>query len=122
MILLGLYYLAQSKVYIPGANNYACISIRSNDVIRAYKTQPNYNSNVDYDDYYINNNYYSVSGTQNFSQYTTLPQCVNSSLVTDEFYYRLDFDKILVMFIILCIFCFWLPLKLFSRFCKRLWR
>lgn len=114
--------MAQSKIYVPGLNNYRCISIRSGDVIRAYKQTPQLNSNIDYDDYYINSNYIMVSGVQNFNQYSTLPQCVQSQYLTDDFYYRNDFDRILVIFIIIVIFGIWLPFKLFSRFCKKLWR
>lgn len=114
--------MAQSKIFVPGANSYRCVSIRSNDVIRAYKQTPQVNSNIDYDDYYIHSNYYMVSGTQNFNQYATLPQCVQSQYITDDFYYRVDFDKILTIFIIIVIFAIWLPFKVFSRFCKRLWK
>lgn len=114
--------MAQSKIYVPGASNYRCVAIRSDGIIRAYKQTPQMNTYVDYDDYYIHSNYYMVSGTQNFTQYSVLPQCVDNKYVTSDFYYRVDFDRILIMFIIICIFGFWLPFKLFSRFCKRLWR
>lgn len=116
--------MAQSKIFIPGLSDYKCIFIRSGDVIRAYKQVPNYNTNVQYDDIYPNANYVLVSGVQQFGNqgYTSLPSCVSSQYLTDDFYYRNDFDKILTIFIIIVIFAIWFPFKLFSRFCKRLWR
>lgn len=107
------------KVYVPNLNDYKCIVIRNNDIFRAYKQEPRLNSTIEYDDYYYNSNYYYTSGEQSFSQYSTIPSCISSNELTDEIYYRNDFDKILIIFLILCIFCFYLPLRLFTRLNRR---
>ena len=114
--------MATNKIYVPNASDYPCIVIRNDTTIRAYKQTPRLNSNVDYVDFYYNSNYYYTEGTQNFSNYSVLPTCLDANIVTDDFYYRNDLDKILVIFLIFVIFGIWFPFKLFSRFCKKLWR
>jgi len=107
-------------IYVPDMENYQCFVVRNENVIRAYKEIPTQNSNIEYRDYYYTSNYYYNDGTQSFGQYTTsLPVCLDNSVLTSEIYYRNDFDKILVIFLILCIFCFYIPLKIFSRFFKK---
>lgn len=44
---------------------------------------------------------------------------IDSSLLTDNFYYRVDFYKILIIFIILCFIIIYCPIKIFLRFFKR---
>lgn len=106
-------------IYIPDFEDYACVNIRNQEVMRAYKTLPTNNSVVQYDDYYYNSHYFSHSGTETFSQYTTLPDCVDSSLLTDNFYYRTDFDSILIIFIIITFIVIVLPINLFRTIFRR---
>lgn len=106
-------------IYVPDKENYKCFVVRSEEVIRAYKEIPQNNSDVNYRDYYYNSNYIYNDGVQNFSSYTTLPVCLNDDTITDSVYYRNDFDSILVIFLIMCIFCFYLPLKIFTRLFRR---
>lgn len=106
------------KIYVPDLTNYTCF-VMHNDYIRAYKTNPSYNTNVNYTDYYFNSNYYSVDGSQTFGNYTTLPTCINSSNLTTDFYYRVDFYKILIIFIIMTIVIVYLPIKILFRFFRR---
>lgn len=101
-------------IYVPDLN-YACFVVQSEGVIRAYEQNPSYNTNINYRDYYINSNYIYRDGTQNFGSYSTLPNCLNSNVITNDVYYRNDFDKILIIFIILLIFCFYFPYRLISR-------
>lgn len=105
--------------YVPDTKNYSCFVVRDSNTIRAYKQKPTNNSNIDYRDYYINSNYLYQDGTQQFSNYTTLPVCLNNSEITNEVYYRNDFDSILIIFLIMSIFCFLIPLKIFVRFFRR---
>lgn len=44
---------------------------------------------------------------------------VNSSSFTDNFYYRIDFTNILIMFTIMSIFIVYLPIKLFSKIFRK---
>lgn len=106
-------------IYVPDTTNYKCFVVRNESTIRAYKEIPTNNSNVDYRDYYFNSNYLYQDGNQSFGQYSTLPVCLDNSLMTDSIYYRNDFDSILVIFLIMCIFCFLIPLKVFVRLFRR---
>lgn len=107
------------KIYVPDTTNYKCFYVRSEGVIRAYKQNPTYNSNIEYRDYYINSNYIYTDGYQSFSQYSTLPVCLSSNDITTDFYYRNDIADILIIFVILSIFIIYLPCKIFSRFFGR---
>lgn len=106
-------------IYVPDLNNYKCFYVYSEGVIRAYEKIPQVNQTNNYRDYYINSSYIYRDGVTQFGTYTTLPTCLQTSVLTDSVYYRLDFDKILIIFIILVIVCFWFPLKLFSRLFRR---
>lgn len=110
-------------IYVPDIS-YECYVVQNGDTIRAYKLKPynpSYNQSVtiEYRDYYINSNYLYNDGTQQFNNYTSLPTCLEKSLLTDEYYYRNDFDKILVILAIMTIFIIYLPLKIFSKLFKR---
>ena len=109
-------------IYVPDLN-YKCYVLTNKDTIRAYEVMPynpgyNQQVNINYRDYYINSHYLYTDGFQQFSNYTTLPVCLDSSKLTSDVYYRNDLDKILVIFLILCIFMFLIPIKLFQRFFK----
>lgn len=107
-------------IYVPDTSSYKCFVVRDSNTIRAYKEKPVNNSNIDYRDYYINSNYLYQDGTQQFSNYTTLPVCLQSSELTNNVYYRNDFDSILIIFLIMSIFCFLIPIKIFLRLFRRL--
>ena len=109
-----------SKIYVPDLKSYKCFVVRNDSTLRAYKEIPRNNSDVEYRDYYYNSNYLFQDGIQSFSNYTTLPVCLDANLLTDDFYYRNDFDSILIMFLILSIFCFYIPIKVFLRLIRRL--
>lgn len=103
------------KIYVPEINNYKCYYVYSEGVIRAYEQTPQANRTINYRDYYIDSNYIYRDGSISFSSYSTLPTCLSSDVITDNVYYRNDFDKILVIFIILMIICFYFPYKVMSR-------
>lgn len=107
-----------TKVFVPDLTNYQCFVMNA-DYIRAYRQIPTYNSTIDYTDYYFKNNYYERTGQQTFSNYTNLPSCINSNELTDNFYYRYDFDKILIIFLIAAIIIIYLPIKILFRFFRR---
>lgn len=106
-------------IYVPDIENYKCFVVRNESTIRAYKQIPSHNSDIAYRDYYYTSNYLYQDGIQSFSQYTTLPTCLDSSVITTSPYYRNDFDSILIIFLIMCIFCFLIPLKIFVRLFRR---
>lgn len=104
-----------SKVYVPNYQNSNCAYIYNSNTIRVYDSVPTQNSSVDYTDYYINSSYLSNNGNTNFSPYASLPTCINSSDITTNVFYRNDIDKILVVFLILLIICFYFPYRMISR-------
>lgn len=106
-------------IYVPDLKTYKCFVVRNESTIRAYKNIPQNNMDIDYRDYYYNSNYLYQDGVQSFGPYSTLPICLDNSNLTNNVYYRNDFDSILVIFLIMCIFCFYLPLKIFVRLFRR---
>ncbi len=109
-----------NKIYVPDLTNYKCYVIRSDSTMRAYKNIPNYNTDIEYRDYYYTANYLYQDGKQSFSNYSTLPICLDNSILTTDFYYRNDFPDILQMFFIISIFGFYIPFKVFFRLFRRL--
>lgn len=105
-------------IYVPDTN-YACYVVQSEGVIRAYEQQPVYNATINYRDYYITSNYIFKDGTQQFGSYSTLPICLESDVITSDYFYRNDLDSILIIFTIFVIFIILLPLKIFGKLFKR---
>ena len=106
-------------IYVPDLETYKCFVVRNESTIRAYKNIPQNNMDIEYRDYYYNSNYLYQDGVQSFGPYSTLPICLDNSNLTNNVYYRNDFDSILFIFFIMCIFCFYLPLKIFVRLFRR---
>lgn len=103
-------------IYVPQDNTYnACYVVQSEGVIRGYDRVPTYNSNYNYRDYYIKSDYIYRDGYGQWGQYSTLPTCLSSSDITNDFYYRVDFSNICIIFLILSIFIVYLPYKIWSR-------
>lgn len=106
-------------IYVPNLENYKCVVVRSEQIIRAYKEVPTNNSTIDYDDYYVQSNYISQNGEQTFSNYTTLPTCISDSNLTDDWFYMVDVYQVFI--IIACILLFMsIPIKTLFRFFRRL--
>ena len=106
-------------IYVPDLTNYKCYVVQSEGVLRGYEEVPTNNSTINYRDWYINSNYIYRDGIQSFNQWSVLPICLQSTGLTDLVYYRNDFDSILIIFLIMCIFCFYIPLKVFLRLFRR---
>jgi hypothetical protein len=102
------------KIYLPNTS-YACYVVQNDGIIRAYEQTPNYNTVINYRDYYIDSDYIYRDGVQQFGTYSTLPVCLDSSVITNEIYYRHDIDSILLIFLIFFIFVIALPYKIMSR-------
>lgn len=108
-----------TKIYVPEMSVYSCYVVRDGNTIRAYENTPERDKTINYRDYYINSNYLYQDGSQSFGSYSTLPTCLPSSVLTEEVWYRNDFDSILIIFLIMCIFCFLIPLKILLRLFRR---
>lgn len=102
-------YLPQSTIYNK------CYVVQNENVIRAYDTIPSNGANYSYRDYYINSNYIYKDGIGQWSQYSTLPICLDNDIITNDYYYRNDFSDILFIFFIFSIFIVYIPFKIFSR-------
>lgn len=108
------------KIYVPEDTTYnKCYVVQSEGVIRGYDRQPSYNTNYSYRDYYINSNYIYKDNVGSWGQYATLPTCLDSSVITNDFWYRQDMPNILLMFLIINIFGIYLPIKIFSKIFKK---
>lgn len=106
-------------IYVPDKENYKCFVVQSEGVIRAYEQVPTNNSTIYYRDYYVNSDYMYRDGSQTFATYTILPTCLSSSDITTDIYYRVDFYKSLIMFIIIAIIGFIIPIKIIKRLFRR---
>lgn len=104
------------KIYVPESNIYnKCYVVQSEDIIRGYDRVPSNNTNYNYRDYYIHSDYIYKDGSGTWSQYSTLPVCLNNSDITNDYYYRVDLSHILFIFVIFVIFGLYIPIKLFLR-------
>lgn len=107
-------------IFVPENNVYnKCFVVQSSDIIRAYDRIPNYNTNYTYRDYYINSSYIYKDGSGSWNNYSTLPICLDNNVITNDFYYRLDFSNILIIFLIINIFAIYLPIKIFSKILRK---
>lgn len=106
-------------IYVPDLDNYKCFVVRNDSTIRAYKSIPRNNTDVEYRDYYFTANYLYQDGSQTFSSYSALPVCLDNSKLTTSYYYRNDFPDILIIFSVFTFFGVFLPLKIFLNLFKR---
>lgn len=107
-------------IYVPDFTdiNNKCVYMSSNNVLRVYDSQPNYNSDVTYTDYMVDNHYLYRTGITHFTAYSTLPECLPTSSLTNNWGYRTDLTDILICLVILIgsiVFVFSKALKLLFR-------
>ena len=109
-----------TKIYLPveDLSDYACYTVYSSDVIRAYVVRPANNSSSDYVNFYINSHYFTTEGTQTWSNYSSLPVCENVSKFTTSYAYRNDFADILIIALIIIGSVWFLCSKLFKTLLK----
>lgn len=108
-------------IYLPNDTTYnKCYVVQSADVIRGYDRTPALNTNYNYRDYYIRSDYIYRDGSGSWGSYTTLPVCLSSTEITDNFYYRYDFSSICIIFMTMFFIVVYLPWVLFKRFFRRL--
>lgn len=107
-----------TNIYVPTLD-YSCYVVYDKDTIRAYHTQPIYDSYIDYTDYYVNSHYIEKNGTAHFTNYSVLPTCINNDNLTNDFYYRNDLADIFVIFNTIAFYGILIPLLLFKKLYKR---
>lgn len=110
------------KIYVPSDNTYnKCYVVQSEGVIRAYDVIPSSNTSYNYRDYYIKSDYIYKDGSGSWSNYSTLPICLSSNDITNDYFYRLDITNVLLNVTIIALFGLYLPFRIFkSLFGKRL--
>lgn len=102
------------KIFVPADSTYnKCYVVQSEGVIRGYDTYPRLSTNYNYRDYYIKSSYIYRDGAGSWSQYATLPSCLDSDIITNDYWYRLDLSSVLIIFLIINIFGIFLPIKIF---------
>lgn len=103
------------KIYVPQDNTYnKCYVVQGEGVIRGYAQIPTTNSTVNYRDYYINSDYIYRDGSQSFNQYSTTPTCLANSVITNDYWYRLDITNVLINVAIISLFGLYLPWRIFK--------
>lgn len=107
-------------IYVPRDTTFnKCYVIQSEGVIRGYDTIPRNNASYNYRDYYIRSDYIYRDGEGSWSSYTTLPSCISSSDITNDYWYRIDISNVLIMFLIINIFGIFIPIKIFSKLFRK---
>ena len=113
-----------NNIYLPVDNvtDFKCYEVRDKDTIRAYYNKPAINSSSDYIDFYINSHYLEKTGSVSWGQWgQNLPTCINESNITNDIIYRFDYTQSILLFSLLALIMFWVPLKLtFFRLFRRL--
>lgn len=104
-------------IYVPDIDNYDCFVVRDSATIRAYESTPTENTLVDYRDYFVNSHYLYQDGSEFFEE--TLPTCISQNEITNDFYYRSDFDSICLIFLTCFLFIFVIPFLLYRRIFRR---
>lgn len=103
-------------IYVPDVDSFECF-VMYDGYIRAYPDLSDISSSVAYTDFLYNSNYYTRTGEEELSEY---PTCISSDQLSSNYYYRTDFDKILVIFLIFAFVIIYLPIKLiFTLFNRR---
>lgn len=96
-------------------NNNKCYEYQDTVILRIYDSI-NLDQQNTYTDYNTGNHYSSKTGTIFL---TSEPVCIDHNDLSNEFYYRNDLTHILVCFLIMSIFIFYIPIKIFLRFYKK---
>lgn len=99
------------NIYVPTEFLNSNCFVINNGYIRAYTN----NDLTEYTDIFINQDYMLKTGTS--ESYTGL--CDYTSNFTDDFYYRVDIDKILIIVLIVSLFGLYLPYKIFMKLFHR---
>lgn len=103
-------------IYVPQDSTYnKCYVVQNEEVIRGYDRIPQNNSSYNYRDYYIRSDYIFKDGSGSWSQYSNLPVCLSSDIISNSYWYRLDLSNILIIFFVLFIFIVKYPYRLFMR-------
>lgn len=106
--------IIQNLIYLPDElESGNCPIILNKDTIRVYEEEPQVNVSVNYTDYFINSHYIKQSGNEILTEPIT---CLDIEDFTTSYVYRFDFDKILIIFIIILFLIAYPLLKIIHAF------
>lgn len=103
--------------YLPNFDSSNCIVVDNlnNGYIRVYEKTPFANSTINYIDYFIGYDYITRTGSQTFTNYNYSMNCQSHSNFTTDFYYRVDFQNIIIIFFVIVFIVYYLGFKPISR-------
>ena len=111
------------KIYVPEDSTFnKCYVVQSEGVIRGYDRVPSFNSQYNYREYFIKTDYIYRDGSGSWSSYSTLPVCLDSSVITNDYWFRLDITNVLINVLIISIFCFYLPFRIIKALWGKRWQ
>lgn len=100
-----------AKIYLPSDYvDYSC-KVINNGYIRVYTN----NSNTEWTDIYINQDYQLKKGNTTYSQNIA---CDNINIYTDNIWYRVDIDKIIIVFFLITFIIWYLCSGFFNSLFK----
>lgn len=105
-------------IYVPNYNDHNCAYLSSASNLRVYDSKPMQGQTISYRDYATDNHYLYRDGYTSFSNYSTLPTCLDDSEITTSLYYRTDFADILLCTFIIGFTCIFLVKGLFNALFK----
>lgn len=103
----------QNDVYVPN-KNLQCYILKDKNTLRGYFSKPYLNSSVEYYDFFIDQHYNSIKGTEEITEEVT---CLDN--ITYDYLYRNDIVEVLVFFVIVLLFVIVLPIKILFRLFRR---
>lgn len=107
------------KIFVPNLQNCKCVVVSSESVLKCYTQTPTVGYSIPYIDYYYRSHYTYKMSSQTFNNNLQLPNCLSTSVLTDEVYYRSDFADIMIIFVLLSLVCFYFPWKILLRMFRR---
>ena len=108
-----VYPVIENTLYVPN-KNLQCYILKDRNTLRGYFNKPTLNSNADYYDFYLDQHYNSIKGTELIE---TDINCLDN--ITYNYLYRNDIVEILIFFVIVAGFVIYLPIKILFRFSRR---
>lgn len=108
-----VYPIIENTLYVPN-KNLQCYILKDRNTLRGYFNKPTLNSNADYYDFYLDQHYNSIKGTELIE---TDINCLDN--ITYNYLYRNDIVEILIFFVIVAGFVIYLPIKILFRFFRR---
>lgn len=105
--------VVQNDIYVPN-KNLECYILKDKSTLRGYFSKPDLNTSVEYYDFFIDQHYNSVKGTEEITEEVT---CLDN--ITYDYLYRNDIVEVLFFFVIVLLFVIVLPIKILFRLFRR---